>query len=119
MNHFHNFIKIEDMVYIHNGTLLSHIKEPNNAVCSNTDGTRDSHTKRSQSERERQIAYDITYMWTLKYGTNESVYKMETHRHREQTCGCQVVWGGSGMDLEFGVSRCYIYNWVTLLYSRN
>ena len=22
----------------------------------------------SKSERERQIAYDITYMWNLKYG---------------------------------------------------
>jgi len=23
------------------------------------------------SERERQIPYDITYVWNLKYGTNE------------------------------------------------
>ena len=26
----------------------------------------------SMSERERQISYDITYMWTLKYFTNET-----------------------------------------------
>ena len=39
------------------------------------DGTRDSHTKWSKSERERQMPYDITYMWNLKYGTNEPVYK--------------------------------------------
>ena len=26
----------------------------------------DYHTKRSQSERERQISYDITYLWNLK-----------------------------------------------------
>ena len=32
------------------------------------DGSRDYHTK---SERERQIPYDITYMWNLKYDTNE------------------------------------------------
>ena len=32
-------------IYIYNGMLLSHIKEQNNAICSNTDGTRDSHTK--------------------------------------------------------------------------
>ena len=25
-----------------------------------------------KSERERQITYDITYMWTLKRGTNGS-----------------------------------------------
>ena len=28
-------------------------------------------------ERERQIPYDITYMWNLKYGTNEPIYKTE------------------------------------------
>jgi len=36
---------MEDVVYIHNGILLSHKKEQNNAICSNMDGTRDSHTK--------------------------------------------------------------------------
>ena len=30
------------------------------------------------SQKERQISYDITYMWNLKYGTNEPVYKTET-----------------------------------------
>ena len=33
-----------DVVYIYNGILLSH-KEWNNAICSNTDGPRDYHTK--------------------------------------------------------------------------
>ena len=41
------------------------------------DATRDFHTKRSESERERQISY-ITYIWNLKYDTNELVYKTET-----------------------------------------
>ena len=40
-------------------------------------GPRDHHTKRSKSERERQIPYDITYMWNLKYGTNELIYETE------------------------------------------
>ena len=31
-----------------------------------------------KSERERQIPYDITYMWNLKYGTDEPIYKTET-----------------------------------------
>ena len=31
--------------HIHNGILLSHKKEQNNAICSNMDGTKDSHTK--------------------------------------------------------------------------
>ena len=52
----------EDVVFIHNGILLSHEKEWNNATCSNMDGPRDHHTKWSKPDRERQISYDITYM---------------------------------------------------------
>ena len=29
------------------------------------------------NQRERQILYDITYMWNLKYDTNELIYKAE------------------------------------------
>ena len=46
-----------------------------------------------KSERERQIPYDITVTWNLKYDTNELNYKTETDSYREQICGCQ---GGSG-----------------------
>ena len=38
------------------------------------DATRDYNTKGSKSKRE--IAYDITYMWNLKYDTNESIYTL-------------------------------------------
>ena len=31
----------------------------------------------AKSDRERQISYDITYMWDLKYDTNELIYKTE------------------------------------------
>ena len=31
--------------YTHNGIQFSHKKEQDNAICSNMDGTRDSHTK--------------------------------------------------------------------------
>ena len=30
------------------------------------------------SKRERQILYDITYMWKLKYDTTELIFKTET-----------------------------------------
>ena len=70
----------EDLVYIYNGILLSH-KEWNNAMCSNMDRPRDYHTKWSKSDRERQIPYDITYMWNLKYDTNELMYETETDSH--------------------------------------
>ena len=53
-------------------------KEWNNAICSNMDGPRHYHTKWSKSERERQIPYDIIYMWNLKYDTSELIYKIET-----------------------------------------
>ena len=32
----------------------------------------------SKSEREKQISYNIMYMWNLKYDTNELIYKAET-----------------------------------------
>ena len=47
----------------------------------------------------------------------------QTHRHREQTCGCQRGGRvGGGMDWEFGISRCKLLHieWVNnkvLLYS--
>ena len=31
-----------------------------------------------KSDRERQISYDVTYMWNLKYGTNEPIYDTRT-----------------------------------------
>ena len=35
---------------------------------------------------------------------NLSIKQKQTHRHGEQTCGCQG--GRRGMDREVGVSRC-------------
>ena len=69
------------------------------------------HRLRRVSDQEYghiQIPYDITYMWNLKYDTNElSMKQKQTHRHRKQTCGCQGGKGGGGrMDWEFGISRC-------------
>ena len=29
-------------------------------------------------ERKREIPYDITYMWNLKYDINELIYETET-----------------------------------------
>ena len=68
----------EDVIYIYNGILLSHKKEWNDAIYSNMDGHRDYHTKWSKLERERQIPY-ITYVWNLKYDTNEHICETETY----------------------------------------
>ena len=42
------------------------------------DAARDYHTKWGKSDRERQIPYDITYIWNLNYDTNELIYETET-----------------------------------------
>ena len=43
------------------------------------DGSRGGLTEWSQSDRERQISYDITCMWNLKKNdTKELPYKTET-----------------------------------------
>ena len=31
-----------------------------------------------EMEREREMPYNITYMWDLKIGTDELIYKTET-----------------------------------------
>ena len=68
----------EDVVHIYNGILLNHKKEESNANCSIMDGPKDCHTEWGKSDRERQISYDIAYMWNLKKnGTNEPIYKTE------------------------------------------
>ena len=38
----------------------------------------DYHSKQSKSETESQILYDITYMWNIKYDTNEHINKTDS-----------------------------------------
>ena len=71
------------------------------------------------SQTEREILYDIPYMWNLKRNdTNELTKQKETHRLRKQTYGC---WG-EGIVRDFGkVTYTLLYSkWITnkdLLYS--
>ena len=54
---------------------------------------------------------------------NLSMKQKQTHRHRDQTCGCQGGGEvGGGMNWEFGVSRCKLLHieWINnkvLLYN--
>ena len=43
----------KDVIRIYNGTLLSHQKEWNNAICSHVDGPGDYHTKWSKSDKDK------------------------------------------------------------------
>ena len=68
------------------------------------DATRDGQDKRSKSDRERQIPYDITYICNLKYGTNESIYKTETDSQgRENRPVIAKKSSGGGMNWNFDV----------------
>ena len=60
----------------------SHKSEWNNAICSNMDGLRVYHTKWSKSGRERQISYDITYMWNLKKWIQMNLFTKQKQTHR-------------------------------------
>ena len=65
------------------------------------DATKDSHTNEA-SQKERQIPYNITYMWNLNYDTNEPIYRTETDSETQRTdCGCQgeeeKEWDGLGV----------------------
>ena len=88
-------------------------------------GCRDSHTKPSKLERERQILYDIISTWNLKYGTNEPTYRTETYPQlrKNRLVVAKGGGGGSVMNWGFGVSRCKLQHleWISdevLLYSR-
>ena len=57
--------------------------------------TRDSHPERNQSEREKQIPYDITYIWNLIYGTK----KLSTEKKIMDLQDRLVVAEGDGEGL--------------------
>ena len=59
-------------------------------------GPRDYHTKWSKSDRERQISYDIAYMWNLKKCTNELIYKTETQTSETNVWLPKGKGGGEG-----------------------
>ena len=50
--------------YIYNGILFNH--EKGGYPYDSMDGPWEYYTKRNRSDGERQVVYDITYMWNLK-----------------------------------------------------
>ena len=60
------------------------------------DGLGGHYAKLNKSDRDRQILYDIAYVWNIRSTTNEWMWqKKQTHTYREQTSGYQ---GGKGQD---------------------
>ena len=64
---------------------------------------------------QKEKPYDITYIWYLIQGTNESFHRKETHVLGEQTCGHQGGGGGSAADWELGVNGCRLLplEWIS------
>ena len=58
------------------------------------------------SERERQMLYDVIYIWNLKNNTDESVYKTETESQTQKTNS----WLPKGRGREGGTSWKYRIN---------
>ena len=57
----------EEVAYIFEGILLNQEKEGDPAICYNVDGPWGNYAKWNKSDRERQILYDLTYVWNVKY----------------------------------------------------
>ena len=58
------------------------------------DGLGNYHTKGSESKRERQISWDITYLWNLKkIQINLFTKQRQTHRYRKQVYGAKEEEG--------------------------
>ena len=67
------------------------------------------------SQEEKDKYHMISHIWNLKYGTNESFHRKETHGLVEQICDCQGRRGRSGMDWESGVNGCKLLRleWIS------
>ena len=52
-------------------------------------GPRDYHAKWSKPDRERQISYDIAYIWNMKKMIQMNLFtkQKQTHKLRERTYG--------------------------------
>ena len=54
-------------------------------MCSNMDGFGGYYAKWNKSDRERQILYDITYMWNLKTQQTSEYKKKEADSQIQRT----------------------------------
>ena len=63
---------------MHKGILLSHKKDKIIPFAATWMQLEILIPSESRLEREGQISCDITYMWNLKYGTDEPVFKTDS-----------------------------------------
>ena len=85
------------LLHIYTRKYYSVFKKWNNAICSNMDGPRDDHTKWRKSDKHHMISFICGIQNTTQM--NPSMKQKQTHRHREQICGCQGEAGVVGDGL--------------------
>ena len=71
--------------------------------CNNMHGLRVYHAKHTISKRERQIPYNIIYMWNLKYTQINLSMKLTDIDKKNWICQGRMSRGGS--NWKFGISR--------------
>ena len=80
-------------------------KEWNSAICKDIDGPRDCCIKWSMSEREKQISFNITYMWNL-----EKCYRWTYSQSKNRDTDVEHYHGvGEGMMSELRYWDQHIY----------
>ena len=98
----------QNVICINNIQLYySAIERNEMAICSDVDGPRGYHTEWSESEREEQILYNITYMWNLEKW-HRWTYLQSRHRNTDVENGCTDTGGGErgGMRWKNGTDMC-------------
>ena len=68
-------VRTHTHIYIHNRMLFSLKKEGNPAICDNLDEHGGDYAKWNKPDMERQILYNLIYMWDLKmsYSWNQRI----------------------------------------------
>ena len=104
--------RCEIHMYTHRGLLFSH-KKGNPAICDDMDRPWGHYAKWNKLERERQILYNLTYMWNLKILDSTETERMVVVRGWVEEMG--RCW--SRCTLFFLVQNVFI--WLSLLCIRN
>ena len=108
------------VVHIHNGVLLSHLKEYIWISSNEVDETGANYTEWSKPERKTPIQYTNAYIWNLEKMVTITLYVRQQKRHRciEQSFG--LCGRGRGCD-DLGEWNWNMFNiiWETNRQSRS